>query len=62
MSNAQVNATTVEGRTNEKCKVSGVYKCKTHPDNTIPIAIHNNFPPCSWGGGHSTTWILVRRA
>jgi len=62
MSNTTTSAATVKGRTNEKCKVSGVYKCETHPANTIPLAVNNNFPPCSWGGGHATTWVLVRRA
>jgi hypothetical protein len=62
MSSYNASAASVEGRTGEKCTVSGVYKCKTHTDNTIPLAIHNVFPPCSRGGGHSTTWVLVRRA
>ena len=52
----------MEGRTGETCKVSGVYKCKSHPENTIPIAINNQFPPCSRGTGHGTTWVLVSRA
>lgn len=52
----------MEGKTGETCKVSGVYKCKGHPDNTIPLAINNKFPPCSRGTGHATTWVLVRRA
>lgn len=62
MSSNVSSASAVEGRTGEKCKVSGVYKCKTHPTNTAPIAIHNVFPPCSWGGGHATTWVLVQKA
>lgn len=52
----------VEGRTGERCKVSGVYKCKVHPSNTAPIAVHNVMPPCSINGGHATTWVLVTRA
>jgi len=62
MSYPYVNNTVLEGRTGEKCKVSGVYKCKTHEANTIPIAIGNTFPPCSYGVGHATTWVLVRKA
>lgn len=50
------------GKTGEKCEVSGVYKCSAHPHNEIPIAKGNTFPPCSLGGGHSATWILVRKA
>ena len=52
----------MSGRTGESCQESGVYKCSTHPTNTIPLAKGNKFPPCSLGGGHSTTWTLVRRA
>jgi len=26
------------GRTGEKCQVSGIYRCNTHPTNTIPLA------------------------
>jgi len=62
MSSNASSSAQIEGRTGEKCEVSGVYKCTTHPTNTAPIAIHNTFPPCSWGGGHATTWVLVRRA
>lgn len=50
------------GKTGEKCQVSGVYKCETHPNNTIPIARGNIFPPCSLGSGHATAWVLVRTA
>jgi hypothetical protein len=50
--------TTITGSTGEICQVSGVYYCKTHPSNTIPLAIGNKFPPCSWSGGHGTVWIL----
>lgn len=52
----------VQGRTGETCQISGVYKCSTHPTNTIPLAVGNRFPPCSVGSGHSTTWVLVQRA
>lgn len=51
----------MSGRTGETCQVSGEYKCTTHDSNRIPLAEGNKFPPCSLGGGHSTTWILVRR-
>jgi len=61
MSSNVPNAARVEGRTGERCKVSGVYQCKTHTTNTIPIAIHNVFPPCSWSG-HAAIWVLIRRA
>lgn len=52
------------GNTGGKCQESGVYKCSTHPKNTIPIAKGNTFPPCSHGvnGGHSATWVLVYKA
>jgi hypothetical protein len=52
------------GHTGEKCQESGVYKCNTHPTNTIPLAKGNIFPPCSRGagGGHGATWVLVRKA
>lgn len=52
----------MSGKTGETCQESGVYKCSTHPANTIPLAKGNKFPPCSLGGGHSTTWMLVQRA
>jgi hypothetical protein len=48
----------ISGSTGETCKVSGVYYCKTHPSNTIPLAIGNRFPPCSWGQGHAAVWVL----
>lgn len=50
------------GRTGETCQVSGVYRCQTHSDNTIPLAKGDQFPPCSRGIGHGTTWVLVHRA
>ena len=49
-------------RTGQKCPESGVYKCSIHTSNTIPLSKGETFPPCSWGGGHAATWILVRRA
>lgn len=52
----------MQGRTGETCRESGVYKCNTHPSNTIPLAVGNTFPPCSLGSGHGTTWVLVRKA
>jgi len=52
----------MQGRTGETCRVSGVYRCMTHTSNTIPLAIGNIFPPCSTGGGHGTTWVLVQKA
>lgn len=33
------------GRTGETCQVSGVYRCQTHSDNTIPLAKGDQFPP-----------------
>lgn len=50
------------GKTGETCKLSGVYKCLTHQQNTIPLAVGNKFPPCSLGGGHSATWVLLYKA
>jgi hypothetical protein len=41
---------------------SGVYKCKRHPTNTIPLSKGEKFPPCSRNGGHGATWVLVRKA
>jgi hypothetical protein len=52
----------VSGRTGQVCQESGIYRCATHAANTIPLARGNTFPPCSWVGGHATTWILVQRA
>ena len=49
-------------RTGTKCKTSGVYKCSTHPTNTIPLSKGETFPPCGRGGGHGTNWVLVRTA
>jgi hypothetical protein len=49
-------------RTGEKCPQSGVYRCSTHTGNTIPLSKGETFPPCSWGGGHGTNWILVSLA
>jgi hypothetical protein len=53
----------MSGRTGETCQVSGEYKCNSHEANRIPLAVGNRFPPCSHGGGggHATTWTLVRR-
>lgn len=52
----------MSGRTGSKCTVSGVYKCSTHPSNTIPLSKGETFPPCSVNRGHGTTWVLVMRA
>ena len=52
----------MSGTTGQTCEESGVYKCTTHPSNTIPIAKGNRFPPCSLGSGHSAAWTLVRKA
>lgn len=54
--------TSVSGTTGQVCQVSGIYRCRMHPGNTIPLAKGNTFPPCSMNGGHATTWILVQRA
>lgn len=52
----------MSGTTGQKCQLSGVYKCSKHPSNTIPLSKGETFPPCSCGGGHSATWILVSTA
>jgi len=52
----------MNGKTGEKCQESGIYKCSSHPANTIPLSKGETFPPCSWEGGHSATWIWVRSA
>ncbi len=52
----------MNGKTGETCKVSGIYKCATHPSETIPLAKGNQFPPCPLDGGHATTWIFVKPA
>jgi hypothetical protein len=52
----------MNGKTGERCQVSGIYKCQTHPTNTIPLAKNNVFPPCSQGSGHSTIWVFVQAA
>jgi hypothetical protein len=48
--------------TGSKCTQSGVYKCSLHTSNTIPLSKGETFPPCSVGGGHAATWLLVRTA
>jgi len=53
---------TSQGRTGEKCQISGVYRCGMHSGNTIPLSKGETFPPCSLSHGHSTIWILVRAA
>lgn len=55
-------AVAVKGKTGEVCPESGIYQCQTHQSNTIPLSRGERFPPCSWGGGHGTTWVLVKRA
>ncbi len=59
-----MSTTTVvtQGRTGQTCSTSGVYRCQSHSGNTIPLSRGEIFPPCSWGGGHATTWVLVRPA
>ncbi|MBI5324969.1 MAG: hypothetical protein HZB41_06820 [Ignavibacteriae bacterium] len=52
----------ISGTTGQKCKESGVYYCSIHTANTIPLSKGETFPPCSWGGGHSATWILKFKA
>lgn len=52
---------TTSGKTGETCSVSGVYRCGTHPQQTIPLSRGETFPPCS-SGGHGTIWHLVRTA
>lgn len=47
--------------TGNKCPESGVYKCQTHPSQTIPLAKGNIAPPCA-STGHGTTWVLVHKA
>ncbi len=49
-------------KTGQICPESGVYKCSKHPSNTIPLSKGETFPPCSCGGGHGATWVLVRKA
>lgn len=49
------------GTTGSICKESGVYYCKAHPRQTIPLAKGNKFPPCA-ETGHGTTWILKYKA
>ena len=55
-------ASSTGGRTGEKCQLSGVYKCTTHPNNTISLSKGETFPPCSRGGGHRATCRLVSAA
>jgi hypothetical protein len=47
------------GKTGEKCKQGGIYKCSIHPKNEIPLSQGETFPPCSYDGGHAATWVLV---
>ncbi len=46
--------------TGQICTQSGDYKCSTHPSQIIPLSKGERFPPCSNGGGHNATWILVQ--
>lgn len=48
--------------TGTTCQESGVYRCSTHSNQTIPLSKGETFPPCSEGGGHSTNWVLVSKA
>jgi len=51
------------GRTGEKCLLSGVYRCTTHPSQKIPLSKGETFPPCKGDGrGHSAVWVLVSKA
>lgn len=52
----------MSGTTGQVCQVSGIYKCSQHPANIIPLSKGEKFPPCSWRGGHSATWVLVEAA
>lgn len=44
--------------TGERCDKSGIYYCEKHPQNEIPVAVGEKFPPCSRDGGHATKWVL----
>jgi len=60
----QPQATTkkLSGMTGKKCKLSGVYACRQHSNNTIPLSKNEKFPPCSLNGGHKATWDLKYEA
>ena len=60
--NVNINLFTMSYRTGEKCPKIGVYRCSTHSGNTIPLSKGETFPPCSWGSGHGTNWVLVSPA
>ena len=57
-----MSASEERGTTGEKCQTSGVYYCVRHTQNEIPLSKGETFPPCSLDAGHSTTWILRRKA
>ena len=52
------------GKTGEKCKQSGVYRCSTHSTQEIPLSKGETFPPCRGGNktAHAAIWKLVRKA
>lgn len=46
-------------RTGETCPESGVWKAKSTPSTTAPIAKGNRMPPY---GGKAVTWLLIQLA
>ena len=51
----------MEGKTGTRVVISGIYKCKEHPDANKTFTKNTTFLPCGRAGSHGTTWILVRK-
>ncbi|MES2155555.1 MAG: DUF6519 domain-containing protein [bacterium] len=58
----QVALVAEPGTTGKKNRLSGVYQCSAHPENTIPLSRGETFPPCGREGGHAARWILLHEA
>ena len=48
-----------EARTGENCPESGVWRVKSHPTTTAPIAKGNTMPPYD---GKAVVWVLIQYA
>ncbi|MBF0500353.1 MAG: hypothetical protein HQM09_09475 [Candidatus Riflebacteria bacterium] len=51
----------MDEKTGNRVTVSGIYKCKEHPDCNKTFTKGAIFLPCGRAGSHGATWILVRK-
>lgn len=51
----------MDGKTGNRVVISGIYKCKDHPDANKTYTKGTVFLPCARAGSHGTTWQLVRK-